>query len=168
MLRVVTSHHMILDQLTHSALYESLSPGLALGLRFLSSTNLGALEGGRHSIDGDAVFALVSDYETKTPEAGAWEAHRQHVDIQCVVSGEERIGCADLSAMQCGPYDESNDVLFAEGDGDVLTLTPGRFAIFFPHDVHMPGLTLGGAPARVKKIVVKVRIAPATSLAPAR
>ena len=41
------------------------------------------------------------------------------------------------------------------GQGDVVTLTGGTFALLFPHDAHMPRLALG-APEPVKKIVIKI------------
>ena len=39
-----------------------------------------------------------------------------------------------------------------------LLVAAGTFAIFFPHDAHMPGLCVDGAPVDVKKIVMKVRV----------
>ena len=53
------------------------------------------------------------------------------------------------------PYDGTKDVAFFLGAGDWLTLTPGRFAIFFPQDVHLPCIQANAA-QRVRKIVVKV------------
>jgi beta-galactosidase beta subunit len=34
---------------------------------------------------------------------------------------------------------------------------PGIFIAFFPHDAHMPGVSVGDSPAFVKKVVVKIK-----------
>jgi YhcH/YjgK/YiaL family protein len=149
---------MILDQLSSVPSYFGLDARLVLALQFLRQTDLTALSVGRYPIDEERVFALVSDYDTKPAAEGVWEAHRQHVDVQYVAAGEERIGCAPLEAMNAGPYDAEKDVLFAQGSGgDFVTLRPGRFVVLFPQDAHMSGMALD-APQRVKKIVVKVRL----------
>ncbi len=148
---------MVLDDLSHAWGYYALGDGIALAFEFLASTDLEALEPGRHDVDGAHVFALVSDYDTKPRAEGRWEAHRAHLDIQVVHSGQELVGCTGLQTLAAGPYNVERDVLFAQGDGEFFALTPGRFAIFFPHDAHMPGLRLDGA-VRVRKIVMKVRL----------
>ena len=43
------------------------------------------------------------------------------------------------------PYDADRDVAFFSGPGDFLTLDAGTFAIFAPHDVHMPCVAAGGS-----------------------
>ena len=148
---------MILDDLARAQTYFDLEPGIVIALQYLRQTDLGAIAPGRHAIDEDRVFALVSDYDTTSVEHSAWEAHRRHVDVQYVVSGEERFGIARLETLDAGPYDDERDILFAKGEGEFVTLRPGRFAILFPHDAHMPGVSPGHA-QRVRKVVVKVRV----------
>jgi len=46
------------------------------------------------------------------------------------------------------------------GNGGVLRLPSGMFAIFFPHDVHKPCIAPDGVVALVLKIVVKVAVGP--------
>ena len=43
-------------------------------------------------------------------------------------------------------------------DASTLVAKSGDFAIFFPNDIHKPGMTFGDTPSEVKKIVVKVRV----------
>ena len=153
---------MVLDDLANAGAYLSLGPGIARALVYLQQVclrqaDVGAVSAGRHDIDGARVFALISDYETRPREAGVWEAHRRHIDVQYVHAGEERVGRVHLSALDAGPYNAEKDVLFAEGEGEYFALRPGRFAIFFPHDAHMPGLAVG-TPGPVRKIVIKVAI----------
>ena len=61
-------------------------------LDFLKNTDLKALPGGRHEIEGDMMYANVDDVETKLFETTKPESHRNYVDIQFMVSGEENMG----------------------------------------------------------------------------
>ncbi len=149
---------MIVDRLSNAGFYAGLHPLLKRGLEYLRRTDLEALEPGRHEIEGDDLFALVMDYETKPPDEARWEAHRRHLDIQCLVAGEERLGYADLARLEEGKYDAGKDFLALSGRGDFLSLSRGMFVVFMPHDGHAPGLSLH-APRRVKKVVVKVKVA---------
>ncbi|MFO0872076.1 MAG: YhcH/YjgK/YiaL family protein [Pirellulales bacterium] len=149
---------MVVDSLAHAELYARLSPRFRTALAWLAAHDLTRLSLGRHDIAGDELFALVQEYETKVPSAGRWEAHRRYADIQLVPVGVERIGVAALEQMRVDvPYEESKDVGFFFGTGDWITLAPGRFAIFFPQDVHLPCLQQDG-PVNVRKVVVKVQL----------
>lgn len=59
---------MIIDALANMDFYRNLNESLYKGLRFLRETDLAAIPVGRYEIDGDAVFALVQEYETHLPE----------------------------------------------------------------------------------------------------
>ena len=52
-------------------------------------------------------------------------------------------------------YDDEKDVVFFEGSPLFVKLDKGMFVIFFPEDLHMPGIGDGGP---VRKIVIKVKI----------
>ncbi len=140
-------------------------PRLHTALAFLQSGQAHALPPGRHVVDGDDVFAIVSDYDTKPQAESVWEAHRQHVDVQCLLSGEEWIGVTALETLDSDPYDAEKDILFARGTGEFVSLRPGRFVVLFQHDAHMPGVTAPApAASRVRKLVIKVKMnAAATS-----
>jgi YhcH/YjgK/YiaL family protein len=149
---------MIIDQLKHADCYYGIGRRVEAGLRFLGGSDLAGLAKGRHDIDGDAIYAMVSEYHTKPVGQVPWEAHRRYLDIQCLVTGEEKIGfarLADLKATQ--PYDVAKDCVLLDGSGECMVLRPGVFAVFMPHDGHMPGLAVK-KPAMVKKVVVKVRL----------
>ena len=47
------------------------------------------MPGGRHAIEGDMMYANVDDVETKLFETTKPESHRNYVDIQFMVDGEE-------------------------------------------------------------------------------
>ena len=149
---------MIYDNLGHAALYRSLGPRLALGLDYLGRFDAGTPDG-RVALDGDNVFALVQSYQPGPAAERVFESHRAHIDIQCMVAGEEIIGYAPLSVLTVTtPYSEQKDVAFYSGPDDrPLFMSPGDFTILFPQDGHKPGC-LWRSPATVKKVVVKVRI----------
>jgi biofilm protein TabA len=149
---------MILDLLTNAHLYTSLGARIARGLQFLAETDLKALPAGRHEIDGDSLFALVSDYSPKPHSAGRWEAHKRYLDLQYVASGVERFGVAPIGRLESGDYIPEKDITWLTGSGDHITLGAGQFVIVWPGDAHMPGLD-AGVPGTVRKIVVKIAVA---------
>lgn len=149
---------MILDHLTNASLYQNLSPRIAQGLAALRTANLHLQPDGRYEIDGSRLFALVQRYDTKPAEQGKWESHRKYIDIQYLAQGTEVIGIAPLTQMTVTqPYSDEKDVQFLAGHGDKITLSAGMFAIFFPHDVHMPTLAVA-QPEAVLKVVLKIAI----------
>lgn len=148
---------MIIDEICKADEYFDLSEGIRTALRFLQETDMDDLEPGRHTVDGDRVFAIVESYQTKPMADGFWEAHLKHLDVQCVISGEEQIGYAPVSSMVAEPYDENRDFYKLKGNGNFVTLRPGMFALLKPQDAHMPGISIQES-RQVKKIVIKVRI----------
>lgn len=150
---------MILDSLPNLALYSELSPHLSAAAVFLASNDLAALPAGRVEIDGDDVFANVSDYDTHDPAPDRFEAHRTYVDLQIVVSGAERVlvaprtPCLEVSK----PYDEARDIEFVHASGETIPLYAAQFLILFPHEAHQPGCHPAAGPSHVRKIVVKLR-----------
>jgi len=149
---------MVSDHIKYAPEYFNLSAGIRVALEYLARTDVAALAPGRHDIDGDRVFVLVSDYDTRQPSEAFWEAHRRHVDVQFVQSGSERIAYGDIARFKLDPYDAERDLLVAHGTSDrFVEVGAGEFVILLPHDVHMPGLT-GQAVEAVRKAVVKVRL----------
>jgi biofilm protein TabA len=150
---------VILTTLAESGAYEALGPRIAAGLRWLRAFDP-ALPDGRHAIEGDDVFALVSTYETGPSTEKRFETHVRHVDLQYVADGHERILHAPAAALTVEtPYDDATDLAFYADPpfASSLLMRPGDLAIFFPDDAHKPGC-MAGARHTVKKVVVKVRI----------
>jgi len=146
---------MILDQLANARLYLALHPRLARGFEFLEQPDLQDREDGRHEIDGDQVFALLSRDPGKGQEQARIEHHRNYLDIQYVIRGEDRIGWMPTACCQrlASDFEPGGDVAFYfDRPTSWLVVPAGSFAIFFPSDAHAP---LGGEGA-VFKAVVKV------------
>ena len=147
---------MIIDELKNAAEYYELGDRIEIALKYLAATDFLALDPGRYEIDGENIFAIVESYNSKPMEAGFWEAHIKHLDVQFVAAGEERLGYAPVTGLKPNPYDEERDFYKLEGTGDFVTLRAGQFAILKPLDAHMPGIFVN-EPSPVKKVVVKIR-----------
>ena len=163
---------MIIDQLHNvlSGVYpgllsatdaSGLAQRLSAGFRYLETADLANTAPGRVEIDGDQVFALIQEYNTKPLEQGRWEAHRNYIDIQYVVSGEENMGYANVAQITLGDYDEAKDRYALQGDGSFVRVSAGMFGLFMPDDAHMPNMAVD-QPQPVKKAVVKVAVNPAS------
>lgn len=151
---------MILDSLEGAQRYLPLLPGLDKALAYLRVNAKPSLEDGKQPIDGDAMFAVVSKYQTRDATAIDPEAHKKYVDVQFLISGRETILWTPLSdvadvRMQ---YDEARDIMFFQQNARAraFELSAGNVAIFFPTDAHQPGC-ISGAAEPVHKVVVKVR-----------
>ncbi len=149
---------MIVDHIRNASRYGGIAERMQTAFEYLAATDFGNLTPGRYDLDGDKVFALVQQYETKARDQGVWEAHRRYIDVQYIAKGIETIGYADLDGLTITqPYARDKDCMLLAGDGDFLTARAGTFCVFFPEDAHMPGLTCQ-TPGTVRKVVVKVRI----------
>lgn len=151
---------MVLDRLARAPLYGGLSPILQRALTCLASTDWEGAATGRLDFEGDDLFALVSDYDTRPSADVPWEAHRRYIDVQYVHRGIEQVGYAASDTLQLGPYDAGRDLVTATGDGAFFTLPAGSFAILWPDDVHRPGIAIE-RPQAVRKVVLKVAVHPA-------
>lgn len=148
---------MIADNLKNCGKYISTHKGFDKAFAFLEKAVSENLPVGRYEIDGNRVFAFIQEYESKLDSS--FEAHKNYIDIQFIISGTEVMKVADISQMTVSvPYVE--DVMFFDDKekASVLVLGAGEYGIFFPWDTHKPGLCLDGKPGEVKKAVVKVRV----------
>lgn len=146
---------MIIDNIQKALLYENLHPGFVKAFDFIRKTDFSKLADGKYEIDGDNIFAIVQEYKTK--DIAKLEGHRKYIDIQYLHSGVELIAYANLENQIIISDDEEKDLAFYEGDGSFIKLESQMFAIFFPQDLHMPGIKLTES-TKVKKIVIKVRV----------
>lgn len=146
---------MIIDQIGNAHLYYAVHPQFKRAFEYVNQIDVNTIAAGRYEIDGEAIYALVQEYDSKLKEEGKWEAHRRYIDLQYVVKGVEGIGYANIHHLQQGTYEDSRDFLPLEGEGNLITVRSGSFVLLFPEDAHMPGMAIG-APTSVKKIVLKI------------
>ena len=149
---------MILDKITNIQLYSEMSPAIFKALQYLKGTDFANQKPGKNEIDGDDIFSIISTYETRNLEDCRLEAHRKYIDIHYMSEGSEIIGYSLFhNQKKATEYDAENDFILYCGDKNYLVLEEGTFAIFFPSDLHMPGIMIN-QPAMVKKLVVKVKL----------
>ena len=133
----------------------SICPRLEKAFDFILNNDLASFADGRHDIDGDNIFAMVSIPQLKRPEDAPVETHRRYLDIQLVLSGKEAFGwiSADDLTSPTAPFDEAKDICFWNDTPTMqFELHEGQMAIFLPEDGHAPMIGEG----QIKKCIVKV------------
>ncbi len=149
---------MILDTIENVQLYADMHPTIVRALKYLRDTDFTTLQNGRQEIAGSDIFSIVTDYTTRDMEDCRLEAHRKYIDIHYMAGGSEVIGYSLFSSQEpATEYDEANDFILYCGEKNYLKLKEKMFVIFFPSDLHMPGLIIE-KPEKVRKVVVKVRV----------
>lgn len=151
---------MIFGRLDHLRQYGNLPYGISDAIDYLLQTDFTNVPEGRQELDGDRLIALVQRFRPRPVAEAVWESHRRYVDVQYVFEGVEQMGHLlwheGLVVKQ--PYDSNDDRTFFDADGTFFPVRSGEVAVFFPHDIHAPSLTLDYQPAEVRKIVIKCRI----------
>ena len=150
---------MIYDKIDNWELYAGISEDLRLGLKYLKNVSPD-VELSVHELS-PRVKAVVSEYTTKEENENGYEAHREWIDIQYLLKGNEKICCLPLEYLkETKAYDAGKNAAFYEEAGvagQEMQVGNGYFAVFFPQDGHKPGLCAGEC-EQVKKVVVKMKI----------
>ena len=128
-------------------------------LDYLKKCDWQTLENTKQEIDGENMFMVVAEYETKPPDEKKAEQHQQYIDVHYIISGKEVIGLgyAHEANVVIDSYDSTKDRISYRTikDEAYLPLLTGMFAIFFPADIHRPGLHCDGQ-QKVRKAVIKI------------
>lgn len=156
---IVLVRAMIYDKIDNLEIYAGISEDIRLGLEWLRDINPD-IEKGVYELS-PRVKAIVSEYTTKEVNENGYEAHRDYIDIQYLISGMEKICCLPLEYLkEAKAYSKDIDAAFYE-ESDVIpqeiVIGNGYFAIFFSQDGHMPVLCVD-EPINVKKVVVKAMV----------
>ena len=137
-------------------------PLIQKALLYLRDHDFTQIKDGSYPIDGDKCVAKVQRYTTRPHLECRPETHQKFVDIQYVVVGEEYMGWCPFSPdlQVTAPYNADQDVAFYASlvpDSNIV-LSPGRFAVLYPEDVHRPQGAVENMPGPVTKVVVKVAV----------
>lgn len=134
---------------------------LKTAVEHLKQTDFNALPAGNYDLQGKDIYVQVIDMTTKPFAETRPEVHRQYIDVQFLVRGQEKIGVASDTGNNGVAEDllAERDLLFCKTmeNESTLTMTPGSFAVFLPTDVHRPGCAFD-QPEAIRKVVVKVRL----------
>lgn len=149
---------MIADSITNSHIYSGLNKKFEKSFQYLKETDFNKTEDGKYEIDGDNIFVMINSYETKSAHEAKPESHIKYIDIQYIISGEEYIGYSFLEGKK--PTEDlfkEKDVAFYLCPVDFIKFKKGMFAIFYPDDIHAPGVSVSDG-GQVRKVVIKIKI----------
>lgn len=126
---------------------------------WLRQTDTLKLPPGTYPIAGDDIQALVQHIPLKPAHAlHSFEAHRQKIDLQFSLTGKEVIQFAPVPMLlisQSYSAKKDYELYKPPTSPSMLMMNPGMFAIFYPEDAHMPGISFAGAEA-TRKVVIKI------------
>ena len=129
---------MICDTLEHLNRYRGFHENLDTAIDYLTAYCVGHtladLPLGRTEVDGENVFIHVMEADLKPGEGANPEYHRRYADLQI-----------DIIGFQNSP------------DAVTGSLGEGRFVLFFPGELHKPGVARPEC-TKVRKAVVKIRM----------
>jgi YhcH/YjgK/YiaL family protein len=149
---------MILDALGQAARYGGLHPGFGQSFEFLMNPRLAELSPGKHEIDGQRLFVIISHDPGRGRAGAKLEAHRKYIDIQHVVRGTDDMGWQPLAACRNVEtrYDEQRDIAFFGDQPEAwISVGAGQFVIFWPEDAHAPLAGEGDLVKAVVKVAVQ-------------
>ena len=126
--------------------------------RWLEETDLLAIPGGKHPIEGTTLVVSVEDSKNGPLEKRQSESHRKKIDFQYAVKGTERFGIIDheTSVPNC---EYKPDVIHYDYDASKARFydsTPDKFFLFFPEDWHIAKINNDTDNQDIRVIVVKV------------
>lgn len=151
---------MIFDNIKNCEQYYSLNKNFKKAFEFLLNTDLKNFKDDRYYIEDDVIYANVQSMKTKKIEDKKWEAHRDYIDIQFVISGREKMGFGlkkDFTKT-ISAYDKNKDIEFLDGEiFNFIDVFENNFVIFYPNDVHAPMLSVDDE-INIKKVIVKIKI----------
>lgn len=148
---------MIYDIIENACQYTGAFENLDKALEFLENTDLSQLPMGRTDIDGDNVYALVSEAEAVKSECADFELHREYMDIHTDITGCEIIEFAMDVIAEKSAYDESTDsAVYSAELSCACVMGSGRFCVCMTEEPHKPLVAAAGT-EKLKKCVIKVR-----------
>lgn len=149
------NNSMIIGQLAHINEYALLIPNLVKSLEAIK--NVESMPIGKYQLD--VGYFLIQEGMTKPIEENSFEAHRNYIDIQIILTGSEEIAWLDYDLlMSVTPYDEATDKekLIGPTTHNIL-INEGMFWIAFPSDGHI-AVSHTDIPHTYKKVVIKLPI----------
>ena len=151
---------MIKVHIDNAHRYDDLHPNFRSVLEILQSLNLDALQPGHIELDGKYVYININETKSKTKEEAKLESHRQYIDIQMPLIGNETFGVRPTKECfsPIGDFDIERDIVFYnDTPSEYITLSKGEFVIFFPDDAHSPCIDTAD---NHLKLIVKISVEP--------
>ena len=151
---------MIVGLLSEVSAEKNVLPAaLARGIEALMKLDPSRIDAGRYEVEGDKLFVLIQDVDSRTFEESRSEAHSKFADVQIPLSASERYGFSLPQAGLAQVEDrlEANDVAFYENPSRefFMDIDPGTYVVFLPNELHRPCLTITEK-TRIRKAVIKI------------
>ncbi len=153
---------MIAGDIAHLEEYKNQLPAFIYEcLKEVKAFDFAAVADGKYKICGCDMG--VESPMSEPAEDRKLEGHKKFIDVQYEIEGEEEwLGVESrFEAGECIESHPERDLYFyKEGPyGETkIYFRAGRFAIFFPEDLHRPLCAGKNGPARLRKAVVKVPV----------
>ena len=149
---------MIIGTLNNPSYYVGFGERVTKAIQYFIDHDPKSLPLGKNSIEGNDIYYEVSEVETVKANEKFFEAHKNFIDIQMTLSGEEFYGHNFVENLKEEiPYDANKDAGFYSGQGVYFQIPEKCFVLFMPEDAHNPCVYCEKK-GIVKKIVVKIRI----------
>lgn len=148
---------MIVTNLNNTERIESLHPLFKKLFDYVKTHDILNTPCGRIDIDGDNLYINNVNPECIPAEKQVLEVHRDYIDVQILLQGNETIGWKALedSKAEIKPYEKEGDcALYSDTPTTWIHLVPGQVAIFFPEDAHAPVIGEG----KIRKMIAKVKL----------
>lgn len=147
---------MIFDRMERINLYKGLNANLDKLIDYVQSHNFAALAPGKNVVDGDSAWIGNNVAKLSPQGAEVYERHLEYIDLQIPIDAGEIIMVRPVEDLSWPALDK--ETVFAPGPaGTPLDLRPGTFAVFFPGDAHLCGISKDGQ-TQVRKLVGKARV----------
>lgn len=129
-------------------------------LAYLRETDFLALAAGKYPLGND-IIANVMDIDTQPDELVAAEIHHRNIDVHFLCRGHESQAFVADNGTNTVTKDRlaDNDILFYApcANESFISLTPGQYTVYFPNDIHRPGIQSVQLET-IRKVVVKIPV----------
>lgn len=126
-------------------------------IEHISTLDLESFSPGKYFLNNDCFF-MIQEYFANDETNTSFESHRNHVDIQWIIKGNEKfLICDTIRLLPRKEYNYVDDVMFyydCDGATEVL-VSAGNYIVLYPEHGHKVGKAID---CKIKKAVVKVRI----------
>ena len=124
-------------------------------LSFFSQNDLKTLPNGRYELD-NGNYVNVCEFETQISD-GVFEAHKNYIDIHCIIVGREKVLTSNKADKIVKEYDAQDDYyLCTVKESEGVSLTGDNICICLPDEPHNPGVA-DETSMTVKKAIFKIK-----------
>ncbi|MBQ3080149.1 MAG: YhcH/YjgK/YiaL family protein [Clostridia bacterium] len=146
---------MIYDSMKRLGQYKGLNANLDKAIDAVLSNAISAFNPGKNEVNGSLCWINLNTQALKEAN-DVYERHMEYIDLQIPLEDGEIISVKNVEDIEWPAFDTETAFTKAPRGTD-LHMDQGTFAIFFPGDAHLCGVSKDGK-TQVKKLVAKVHI----------